>query len=134
MVLPLSSQKLLITGSSPAPGSPFPLQQEDLMLTISPEALARIEELHQAQGGERSAIRIAVMGGGRHGSGLGLIVDERSDDDLVFDEFSVPIIAARNLMDYCRRISIDFRTGGDGRCGGVTGNGFLIVAENPINL
>ena len=103
------------------------------MLTISPEALIKLEEMHQAEGGENTAIRIAVMGGGSHGPGLGLIVDEQNDDDMLFDEFSIPIIVYRNLMNYCRDISIDFRTGTDGRCSGVSGSGFLIATGNPMN-
>lgn len=104
------------------------------MLQISSETLIKLEELHQAEGGEKSAIRIAVMGGGKHGPGLGLVVDEPSDDDILFDEFSIPIIVDRNLMNYVRKISIEFRTGSDGRCGGASGSGFLITPENPINF
>lgn len=104
------------------------------MLQISTEALIKLEELHQAEGGENSAIRIAVMGGGNHSPGLGLVVDERSDDDILFDEFTIPIIVDRNLMNYCRKISIEFRTGSDGRCGGASGSGFLLTPETPINV
>jgi len=104
------------------------------MITIDPDALGKLEELHQAEGGEHSAIRIAVMGGGSNGPGLGLIVDEPGEDDIRFDEFPVPVIVERNLMNYCRQISIGFRIGSEGRCGGASGSGFLITPENPVNL
>lgn len=104
------------------------------MLQISPEALIKLEELHQAEGGENSAVRIAVMGGGSHGPGLGLVVDEPTDNDVLIDEFSIRIVVDRNLMNYCRKISIEFRVGSDGRCGGASGSGFLINPENTINF
>jgi len=103
-------------------------------LQISPEALTKLEELHQTEGGEHSAIRIAVMGGGSRGPGLGLIVDEPNADDIRFTDFTVPIIVDRSLMNYCKQISIEFQVGTDGRCGGASGSGFLIAAQNPINL
>jgi len=104
------------------------------MVTIDPDALVKLEELHQAEGSEHSAIRIAVMGGGSQGPGLGLIVDDPGENDKRFEEFSVPVVVDRNLMDYCKQISIEFKVGRDGRCGGASGSGFLITPENPINL
>lgn len=103
------------------------------MLEVSPEALVKLTEMVAAQGGERSGIRIAVMGGGTQGPGLGLVVDTPGENDVVIDEHGTALIVDRSLIEYCRSISIDFTTGSGGRCGGASGSGFIIRPERPIN-
>jgi Fe-S cluster assembly iron-binding protein IscA len=104
------------------------------MLEVSPEALVKLAEMVAAQGGATSGIRIAVMGGGAQGPGLGLVVDAPGRNDVIFDQQGTALIIDRNLIEYCRSISIDFTTGSAGRCGGVSGSGFVITPEQPINL
>ena len=104
------------------------------MLQVTEEALAKIEELLRAEGGEKSAVRVAVMGGGSQGPGLGLVVDEPGDGDVTFDVGGVPMLIEANLLNYCKSVVIDFTTGASGKCGGASGSGFVIVPENPVNF
>ncbi len=104
------------------------------MLDVSPEALEKLTEMVAAQGGERSGVRIAVMGGGGQGPGLGLVVDAPGENDLVVDQRGTALIIDRSLLAYCRSISIDFTSGSAGRCGGASGSGFIITPEQPVNF
>ena len=104
------------------------------MIQVTEEAWTKLEELLHSQGGEHSAIRIAVMGGGSRGPGLGLIVDEAGTDDLSYDVEGLVLIIDRGLLEYCRSVTIDFAVGAEGKCGGASGSGFLIVPANPLNF
>ena len=104
------------------------------MIQVTEEALTKLEELLSSQGGEHSAIRVAVMGGGSKGPGLGLVVDGAGVDDVTYDVEGVLLIIDRGLLDYCRSVTIDFTIGAEGKCGGASGSGFLIEPENPVNF
>ena len=104
------------------------------MIQVTEEALTKLEELRGSQGGKHSAIRLAVMGGGAAGPGLGLIVDEAGPEDVSYDVEGVVLIIDRGLLEYCRSVTIDFTTGEEGKCGGASGSGFLIETEKPVNL
>jgi len=104
------------------------------MLEVSSEAKIKLEEFFAAEGGEKSAIRIAVMGGGNQGPSLGLIIDEPSDSDFVDETQGIPLIVEGGLMHYCQSISIDFTIGTQGTCGGASGSGFLIKTKVPLNF
>ena len=102
------------------------------MLDIRDEAVAHLRAL-LTEGGEAGAIRIAVMGGAE-GTGLGLIIDEAGDDDLQIKHGDITLIIDKKLMDYCQAITIGFREADKGSCGGSSGGGFLLVAENPLTF
>ena len=104
------------------------------MIQVTEEAFVKLEELLSSEGGEHSAIRVAVMGGGSKGPGLGLIVDEAGSEDVRYDVEGIPLIIDRGLLDYCRSVTIDFTIGEEGKCGGASGSGFLIETENPVNF
>ena len=104
------------------------------MIQVTEEALTKLEELLSSQGGKHSSIRVAVMGGGSKGPGLGLIVDEAGTEDVSYDVGGIPLIIDRGLLDYCRSVTIDFTIGEAGKCGGASGSGFLIESENPVNF
>ena len=104
------------------------------MIQVTEEALTKLEELLLSQGGEQSAIRVAVMGGGSKGPGLGLVVDEAGDQDARYDVEGFPLIIDRSLLEFCRSVTIDFTVGSEGTCGGASGSGFLIEPENPVNF
>ena len=93
-----------------------------------------LRELLSAEGGERAAVRIAVMGGGTRGPSLGLVVDEAGTGDKAYDVGGVPVIIERNLIAYCRSVTIDFTVGAGGACGGSSGSGFVIAPENPVSF
>ena len=104
------------------------------MIQVTEEALTKLEELLHSQGGAHSAIRVAVMGGGSEGPGLGLIVDEAGADDVCYDVEGVSLIIDRGLLEFCRSVTIDFTIGTEGKCGGASGSGFLIEPVNPVNF
>ncbi len=98
------------------------------MIEISSDALADLARQLEAEGGPHSAIRIAVMGD----AGLGLLVDEKRDDDELIEINGLAIIINRGLLAYCRTIQIE-RITGDAKtgCAGKNG-GYRIVAEQPV--
>ncbi len=102
------------------------------MLKIHDEAEEHLNNL-LAEGSDNSAIRIALMGWA-HGPGLGLIVEEAGEDDLRFEHGTIPFIIDKKLMDYCKSITIGFRKGSEGSCGGSSTSGFLIESENPLSI
>ena len=104
------------------------------MIQVTEEALTKLKELLHSQGGEHSAIRVAVMGGGSKGPGLGLIVDEAGADDVNYDVEGVSLIIDHGLLQYCRSVTIDFTIGAEGKCTAASGSGFLIEPENPVNF
>jgi len=102
------------------------------MLNIEEEAEEHLGNL-LTEGNEDAAIRVAVMGG-QQGPVLGLIIDDAGEDDLSFMHKTIPLIIDRKLMEYCNSITIGFRQGTKGSCGGSSGSGFLIESENSLNL
>ncbi len=102
------------------------------MLKICREAEEHLKNL-LSEGNENEAIRIALMGGA-HGPGLGLVIEEAGKDDLKFEHQGLQFIVDKKLMDYCKSITIGFRQGSEGSCGGSSGSGFLIESENPLNF
>ncbi len=103
------------------------------MIQVSEEALVKLKELLLAEGSEKSAIRIAVMGGDSRGPGLGLVVDEAVGNDRRYDIGGLPVIIDSSLIDYCASITIDFTVGTQGGCG-ASGSGFIITPQQPVNL
>ncbi|MEE4164831.1 MAG: hypothetical protein V2I35_02450 [Desulfocapsaceae bacterium] len=100
------------------------------MLTIHADAEEHLAAL-LTEGNGQAAIRIAVMGGA-HGPGLGLIIDDAGEDDLKIEHNNLSFVVDSQLMAYCRSITIGFRKGNKGGCGGSSGSGFLISSENPL--
>ncbi len=100
------------------------------MLKIDTEAEEHLAKL-LADEGEHAAIRVAVMGG-IQGPGLGLVIDEAAEGDLKIEHKNLSFIVDRKLMAYCQSITIGFRKGSEGGCGGSSGSGFLITSENPL--
>ena len=101
-------------------------------LKIDDDAVEHLSAL-LSEGNIHSAIRIAVMGGPT-GPVLGLVVDESGEDDLTVTCKALPFIIDKKLMDYCEEITIGFRGGAGGSCGGNSGGGFLINPKNSLLL
>ena len=99
------------------------------MISISDDAVSHLTDLQQAHPGH--ALRVAVVGGPQ-GPGLGIIPDKKTTEDLVFTSKNIELVIEKNLLHYCRQITIGFQAGEKGACGGSSGSGFLLVAEVPI--
>jgi len=100
------------------------------MLVISESAAQHLGDICGDEAG--AAIRIAVMGGGGTGSGLALVADTVRDTDIASEHGSCTVVVDGELMEYCRKITIDFREGDSDGCSTRGGRGFLITAENPL--
>jgi Fe-S cluster assembly iron-binding protein IscA len=103
------------------------------MLEVSNEAMKYLGDIG-ADKNSGPAIRVAVMGSGGTNCGLGLILDEVIDTDLTFQKGDYTLIIDKNLMDFCKKVSIDFTQGEPDRCESRSKRGFLIHAENPVNF
>ena len=102
------------------------------MLKIDAEAEEHLASL-LADAGEHAAIRVAVMGGAQ-GPGFGLVIDEAAEDDLKIEHKNLLFLVDSRLMAYCQSITIGFRKGTAGGCGGSSPSGFLITSENPLSF
>lgn len=103
------------------------------MLEVSNEALKHLADISGKEE-TNSAIRVAVMGSGGTSCGLGLIIDEVKETDITIEKGAFTIIVDKQLMEYCRNISIDFTDGEPNRCESRSKRGFLLDAENPVNI
>ncbi len=103
------------------------------MLEVSEEALKHLKNV----GGEENKdvpIRVAIMGSGATSCGLGLMIDEMTENDSSFIKGDFNVIVDTKLMEYCKTITIDFREGEPDRCDSLSKRGFTITAENPVNF
>jgi Fe-S cluster assembly iron-binding protein IscA len=103
------------------------------MLEVSDEALKYLADIG-ADKSKGPAIRVAIMGSGGTNCGLGLILDEVKDTDITFTKGEYTLVIDKNLMDYCKKITIDFTQGQPDRCESRSKRGFLIHADNPVNF
>ena len=101
------------------------------MLEISQKAMSHLQDVGQIPD-SRSAIRIAVMGGGGPHCGLGLVIDTIKETDLVIQKGDHTIVIDKKLMEFCRSITIDFTEGERDRCDSLSKRGFLLSADNPL--
>ncbi len=103
------------------------------MLEVSDEALKYLADISTDKS-TGPAIRVAVMGSAGTNCGLGLILDEITDADITFERGNYTLVVDKNLMNYCKKITIDFTQGEPNRCESRSKRGFLIHAEQPVNF
>ncbi len=103
------------------------------MLEITEDAVKHLAEVGENMT-TNDVIRIAVMGNGGTKSGLGLIIDQTMQTDIVSTHGEYTVAIDKNLMEYCKTITIDFTNGEPNRCDSLSKRGFLITAENPLNI
>ena len=97
------------------------------MLHITDQAAAHLHEITD-QDGNTSGIRVSVMGS----TGFGLTPDASRETDHVTLCGEVELLIDKQLLAYCRNITIDFRECNPDGCSSRSGRGFVIKAENPI--
>ncbi|MBL0381607.1 MAG: hypothetical protein JKP90_18665 [Desulfofustis sp. PB-SRB1] len=105
----------------------------DQRLVVSAAARPHLAAMLAAQPSAGSAIRLAVMGGGAEGSGIGLMLDDPDETDERFAFDTIELVVDSSLLSYCKQIRIDFQDGSSKACQG-TPRGFIITAETPINI
>jgi iron-sulfur cluster assembly protein len=77
-----------------------------------------------------SPVRIAVMNG-CGGPRLSLYLDERHDNDLVQEHEGLTLLLARDLADYCGKVTVQYIEEMSG-CGCGDGGGFSLTSEKPL--
>ena len=100
------------------------------MLKIEDAALPHLAGMLQ-QSNPLSAIRIMVLGG-PNGVGLGLMVDEKTENDASITYEKIPFLVEQNLLDYCGTISIGYIENSDGSCPAGNNGAFVITSENKL--
>lgn len=100
------------------------------MLKIEDAALPHLAGMLQ-QSTPLSAIRIMVLGG-PNGVGLGLMVDERTEDDALITHEKLPFLVDRKLLDYCGTITISYTENGGSDCAAGNNGAFIIRSENKL--
>lgn len=103
------------------------------MLEVSDAAVKHFQEVGETTP-TTPVIRIAIMGSRGTSCGLGLIMDQIQETDIAIENGPHTIVVDKKLMEYCRKITIDFTNGEPNRCDSLSKRGFLINAENPVNF
>jgi len=102
------------------------------MLNVTENAARHLQEIGEVEPGV-TAVRVAIMGSSTS-SGLGLMVDRIKDEDISSIHNGHTVIIDRQLLEYCRQVTIDFREGESDGCSSKSGRGFLLNAEEPISF
>ena len=100
------------------------------MLKIEDAALPHLAGMLQ-ESTPLSAIRIMVLGG-PNGVGLGLMIDEKTEDDASIIYEKIPFFIDRKLLDYCGTITIDYTDSYEGSCAASKNGAFVITSENKL--
>ncbi|BHH82422.1 IscA/HesB family protein [Desulforhopalus sp. 52FAK] len=72
-----------------------------------------------------SSLRIAVMQGGCSGPSLGLALDEKKDNDELFNCEGLALLVEKSLLEQCGSINVDYVDAG-------TRSGFSISSAIPL--
>ncbi len=89
-------------------------QEEFGMISITEECIEQLK-LYEEEEGSDLLIRVAVMSGAEKSPNLGIMMDERSENDDMFSFGELKVIIEKKLMEYCRNIVIEYvRTERDG--------------------
>ena len=93
------------------------------LVTVTPEASAKIKELRDRENLEDKGLRVRVVGGGCHGFSYALGFDDRKESDtiLVIDE--IDFLVDKFSAPYLSGATIDF-------VDGLNGSGFKIGNPN----
>ena len=94
------------------------------MLEVTSPAVENLKT-YLAQNNMDSAIRIALMQGGRAGPSLGLALDEPKENDKTFQEDTLTFVVEEGLLSSCGTVKVDFVEAG-------YRSGFSITSTNPV--
>ena len=98
------------------------------MLDISREAVQQLKEFKGRRAPE-SWVRIGIVSGSTSGPSLGVLVDDKADTDTVYSFDDLEVIIDTALLEYCRKIKVEYVQQDSAGCGG---GGFQIVPEQSL--
>ena len=110
---------------------PRPIQCEamdtlETAVTLSDEAARKIKDLlGSAEDAESQALRIAVRGGGCSGFQYALALDQRKEDDHVFEHAGVSVVVDKVSMQFVLGSQVDY-------VDGLQGAGFTVNNPNVV--
>ena len=95
-------------------------------ITLTDKAAEKIGELLGSQAGsEDQALRVAVRGGGCSGFQYALALDQRKDDDHVFERQGVSVVVDKVSMQFVFGSEVDY-------VDGLQGAGFTVNNPNVV--
>ena len=93
------------------------------MITLTDNASSKVKELITQEGQDGLMLRVAVRPGGCSGFSYEMVVDTEKDaEDLVTDEFGVPVVVDPSSAQLLTGATLDYKDG-------LQGAGFAI--DNP---
>lgn len=98
------------------------------MLEISNEAVQQLKEFKERKAPD-CYVRIGIVSGNTSGPSLGVLVDDKADTDTVCNFDDLEIIIDTALLQYCRKISIEYVQKDTEGC---RGTGFQIIPEQSL--
>ncbi len=104
------------------------------MIEVTPVALQKIKD-YFSQNGIESGIRVTLLEGGCHGPALGIVLDDASDQDRVFESGGIQFFIHHSLLAECGNVRIDFvkpDSQRDGTCSCGSDGRFEITSERPV--
>lgn len=104
------------------------MQNEDLMLNITREAVRQLKEYRERRGAD-SFVRLGILSGNTRGASLGILVDDKTDNDEVFSFDGLEVIIDKALLEYCANIEVEYVLQEGGGCSGA---GFRITPKKSI--
>ena len=96
------------------------------MVTLTDIAAQKVNEFMQGQGAEREVgLRVGVRGGGCSGFQYALALDEKHDDDHVFDAAGINVLVDPASLQYVDGSTVDFTES-------FQGSGFEVSNPNVV--
>jgi len=107
--------------------APAPAPADELLVSLTDAAAAKVSELRAREGKDSAALRLFVKSGGCSGFSYGLAFDERiADDDRIEHHGSVPIVIDAFSAQYVNGAEIDY-------VDSLMGSGFAINNPNAVS-
>jgi iron-sulfur cluster assembly protein len=105
----------------------MPAPSEQLLVTLTDAAAAKVQELRSREGKAEAALRLFVKSGGCSGFSYGLAFDEKiADDDRVEQHGDVPVVIDAFSVQYVDGAEIDY-------VDSLMGSGFAINNPNAVS-
>jgi iron-sulfur cluster assembly protein len=101
------------------------METPDTAVKLSDAAAGKLKELLASQEDGGQALRVAVRGGGCSGFQYALALDQRKDDDHVFEDQGVSVVVDKVSMQFVFGSQVDYVEG-------LQGAGFQVNNPNVV--